>query len=173
MGYGVSARAYLERAKERLLEDSKESLFYAAFELRCSVEARQSEYIDAMKNYARMKKTRSWEVNKSQKELERVFRGRTKIVRIQIMGEKDDLIHESYYTPVQRKLARNTGRLGIYLHVMDRYRDEDDEWWDKTRSELLQFYRQVWISCRGNMLASTSYGSVGKGVLSSDRSYRR
>jgi hypothetical protein len=36
---------------------------------------------------------------------------------------------------------------------MTRYREDDDPWWNETRSELLGFYRQVWIACRGRMMA--------------------
>ncbi len=35
--YSIAPSAYLNRAKERLLEQRVESLFYAAFELRCFV----------------------------------------------------------------------------------------------------------------------------------------
>jgi hypothetical protein len=153
MGYGVTARSYLQRARDRLLEDNKEALFYAAFELRCSVEARQDEYINAMKKYTRMKRTRSWKISESQRELEKIFRGGEIIVRLTITSNESDFKHESYHTPVSNRLANNMGRIGEYLHAMRRYARDDDPWWNETRSQLIELYKQVWISCRGNMLA--------------------
>jgi hypothetical protein len=51
--YGVNGDAYLARAKSQLERNNPEALFYAALELRCFVEARQDDYLDAQKRYAR------------------------------------------------------------------------------------------------------------------------
>ena len=60
--YGFKSRDYLKRAKARLNEDKGESLFYAALELRCGIEARLHEYT------VRIPKTRSsekmWQIGK-------------------------------------------------------------------------------------------------------------
>lgn len=51
--YWVGARSYLERAKARLEDATHVSLFYAAYEIRCAVEARQDEYLKAQEQYAK------------------------------------------------------------------------------------------------------------------------
>jgi hypothetical protein len=153
MVYDVSARSYLERANDCLLERSQKALFYAAFELRCSVEARQAQYIDAMKRYTKMKRTRSWEIGKSQRELEKIFRDGKMIVKLRIASADSDFYHESYYTPVSKQLANDAERLGEYLHARRHYVVDNDPWWSEIRSYLIEIYGQAWISCRGNILA--------------------
>ena len=61
MGYGVHSESYLERARKRLDEGTLEGLFYAALELRCGVEARLHQYLEAYKRIA-LKKKRKWRI---------------------------------------------------------------------------------------------------------------
>ncbi|MGI2856448.1 hypothetical protein ACRTDR_20040 [Shewanella algae] len=55
MSYGVSSKDYLSRAKELIAEDRIESLFYAAFEIRCGIEARMNEYLEVQKHISNKK----------------------------------------------------------------------------------------------------------------------
>jgi hypothetical protein len=52
MPYGIHARDYLTRARLRLDEQSPAGLFYAAFELRCGIESRLRQYIEAQRGNA-------------------------------------------------------------------------------------------------------------------------
>ncbi len=54
MKYGTHSRGYLARARQRLDEGSFESLFYAAFELRCGIEARLQQYEEALVNITKV-----------------------------------------------------------------------------------------------------------------------
>ena len=49
MVYGINAESYLSRARKQLDEGTQNGLFYSAFELRCGVETRLHEYLDAYK----------------------------------------------------------------------------------------------------------------------------
>ena len=44
--YKITSRDYLSRARICLDEGSNRFLFYAAFELRCGIEARMREYLE-------------------------------------------------------------------------------------------------------------------------------
>ncbi len=54
--YLVNSRNYLLRARKRLDEKTPASLFYAAFELRCGVESRMQEYLDAQDHISQRRK---------------------------------------------------------------------------------------------------------------------
>lgn len=56
MEYSVNSKAYLNRARRQLDENTKEALFYAAFELRCGIESRLLQYWEANKHIHLMKK---------------------------------------------------------------------------------------------------------------------
>lgn len=47
MNNSCGSEAYLDRAKDCLEEGNPRNLFYAAFELRCFVERRQQDYLEA------------------------------------------------------------------------------------------------------------------------------
>jgi hypothetical protein len=135
-----------------LLDERKEALFYAALELRCCVEARQGAYAEAQREYIRRRKIREWKIAEVRILLERVFDS-GKIAQIIFENETKTLRYTSYYTPVTRHLANVAEQLGRYLHSLDRVRDDQDPWWERTRSHLIEVYRKAWIACRGDMLA--------------------
>ena len=61
--YGLHAREYLARARACLAEKSAPSLFWAAFELRCGIEARLQQYVEAQReNTAKIKQ--GWRIAK-------------------------------------------------------------------------------------------------------------
>lgn len=63
MSYGTHSKDYLTRARQRLDEGSPESLFYAAFELRCGIEARLQQYEEALANIAKIRRA-GWRIPK-------------------------------------------------------------------------------------------------------------
>jgi hypothetical protein len=54
--YGADVYAYLVRARGQLDSQGYDALFYAAFELRCAVESRLQQYLNAREDIAKHKK---------------------------------------------------------------------------------------------------------------------
>jgi len=81
MSYGIASRDYLKRAQKCLNRGDCESLFYAAFEIRCGVEARMQEYLEVQKHIAK-KKRQGWQVVKLARNIEDAFR----------LGDKDAVL---------------------------------------------------------------------------------
>ena len=156
--YGVSSRSYLSRARDCLLNGGLRYLFYAAFELRCCVEARQDEYLEAQKRYRRSS-PRSWEINKKSKELERIF-AQDKIVRVTLSGGCLGSI-TLYHVPVNINLRKQAQKIGEYMHAMLKSRPVDDEWWQDFNRQILEIYRSAWLTCQGHLLCPLFLHSDG------------
>ena len=50
MDYRIHSRDYLQRARKRLDSGTPDALFHAAFELRCGIEARMQQYLEAQEH---------------------------------------------------------------------------------------------------------------------------
>jgi hypothetical protein len=148
MSYSVSSRAYLARANQRLREQTLESLFYAALELRCCVETRQEEYATAL-DFLKTK-VKPWKIGKTAMTLERVFESK-QIAHITLSFD-DSRQFDLYYTPVQGKLYGAAERLGALLHRMEAFKADTDPFWTMTRTELQNIYREAWLACQGTLL---------------------
>ena len=104
--YGINARDYLRRARERVDEQSQESLFYAAFELRAGIEARLRQYLQTEKDRQKRRK-RGWTVSKLGKESERAFRTGDAIRQLTVTDlESSTICFRALYTPVTKKLRK-------------------------------------------------------------------
>src|SRR5437867_3708509 len=104
MTYDVSSRGYLARARVRLDEETPESLFYAAFELRCGIETRLQDYLEAHTEALDLRRV-GWRITFMGKTLEREFSSGEKIARVRVY--RDDggaLIGTWYHTPVSPSL---------------------------------------------------------------------
>ena len=77
--YGLHARDYLARACACLAEGSRAALFYAAFELRCGIEARLQQYLEAQREKTRKIK-QGWRIAKLARHVERRFKTGDKVV---------------------------------------------------------------------------------------------
>ncbi len=83
-------------------EGSFESLFCAAFELRCGIEVQQ--YEKALVNITKIKRA-GWKVPKLAKNLEKVFTTGDKIARVDFCDSATEKVRCSlYYTPVNKNL---------------------------------------------------------------------
>jgi hypothetical protein len=150
--YGVSAEAYLDRAGSKLRERTNEGLFYAAFELRCFVEARQDEYLDAQRKYAKSIPA-GHQIGKQGKVLDAIFHSDL-IQHIQwLMKGEDAVMFEAFHVPVTSQLRNGAERLGDLLHHQRKWRASDDAWWAQTRKLLVDLYRLAW-TCRQGLLVS-------------------
>ena len=138
MPYGVSARDYLERAKQRLSEGTLEGMFYAALELRSGVEARLQEYLEPHEHIAANRRT-DWKVKNLHRTAEEAFQLGDQVARIAILDMKTrKVIATFYYTPVQERLKSLAERFGDYLHAARRRRDDSDPFWVQLRAELTE-----------------------------------
>lgn len=150
--YPISSRDYLMRAETRLEEISYESMFYAAFELRCGIEARLQEY---MENWSHIpeKRKKGWQFVKLGRSLESAFRTGDKVVRWEVweLGTRRTIAC-FYHTPVSRRLRDQGGRLGGYLHVMKHWRPADDPWWDEFRANLIDASAGLRFANTGTLL---------------------
>lgn len=136
MYHGISSRDYLSRAQERLREGKLESLFYAAFELRCGIESRMQQYLNAQEFVSKSKK-KGWQIAKLGKNIEQVFKMGDRVAEFAVIEkETGSIIDKFYYTPVTSKLREMGERLGDLLHAMKKSRKEDDKWWYDTRKYL-------------------------------------
>jgi hypothetical protein len=117
MTYGITSRDYLARAKRCLANNDHESLFYAAFELRCGVEARMQDYLDVQEHISK-KKRQVWQVAKLARNIEDVFRLGEKgaVLRVRDRATRR-LLFEARYTPVKRSLRDMAEKLGNELHM--------------------------------------------------------
>lgn len=123
--YGTHARDYLARARTRLDENSAEALFYAAFELRCGIEARLHQYLEAQRgNKKRIRQ--GWRIAKLAKDLDRYFRTGDKVIRIAMRERNGPPFYVLMYTPVTSRLQNLGERIGNLMHIPIRYRPPED-----------------------------------------------
>lgn len=149
--YQVSTQAYLKRARDQLSRGSAQSLFYAAFELRCFVESRQNEYLEAQKAYARSI-PRHWKIGQQGAALYAIFKSE----RIQFVSWRvgDDVIFEAHYVPVAGDLRKAAQKqLGDLLHAQNNVAALNETWWKKTAADLHNMYELAWQCSQGRLLS--------------------
>lgn len=156
MDYAIAPQAYLARARERLLSERNEELFYAAFELRCAVEKRYADYLDALEYY-KGQKTKTWHLSDASRKIERLWK-HPKIAKLTYIFDYNEF--PTYYTPIPSRVTRAAEKLGSLLHSQPRVRAATDGWWDSTRSQLIELYRGAWAACRGEHMAPPLWDSV-------------
>ncbi|MBB5985639.1 hypothetical protein [Sphingobium lignivorans] len=158
--YGVSASSYLRRARERVLDGTKAALFYAALELRCCVEARQAEYIEHLSAY-KGQKLRPYRLGENRSKIAKISGG--KLIAKLTFELGDGEVLEGYHTPVPASLVRYCEKhLDNLRHAQSRFRGHDDEFWNRTRTDLIAHYRLAWISCQGNMMVPPLWSANSK-----------
>jgi len=152
MEYQVSSREYLYRAKSRLAEGTNESLFYAAFELRCGIEARMQEYLNAWSHISKKKK-KGWQIAALGRNIENAFKTGNRIVRWAVLSqETEKLIVSYYYTPVSENIKKAAEELGNYMHSMKIYKNTSDPFWLDFRNKLDDIYKKLLAANTGTLL---------------------
>ncbi|WP_414814962.1 hypothetical protein [Rhizobium sp. IY2] len=149
MGYGVSSRSYLKRAKCRINENTDEGLFYAALELRSFLEARQDEYLDAQRTYAKSMPA-AWETSKQWKALQRISKS-DKIQHLNF-SFSDGWTLEAFHVPVTETFRKATEKLSDMLHAQAVYRPPESPWWEEARHKVIAVYRSAWLCQQGTLL---------------------
>ena len=115
-GYDVFSRSYLQRARNRLDENTTEALFYAAFELRCGIEVRMQEYLEAQEHLTASKR-KGWQIPRLGRNLEQAFRLGDRVAQLTFTDpETRRPLQVLYYTPVTSTLQREAGQLDQYRH---------------------------------------------------------
>jgi hypothetical protein len=153
MPYSTHARDYLARARLRLDEQSPEGLFYAAFELRCGIESRLQQYIEAQRGNATRKK-QGWRIVKLAKDLERHFKTGDKLIRL-VMRESDSQpFYVLMYTPVTAQFRKMGEKLGNLMHAPVQYHPPDNPWWKETRDGLEAVWVELKKATRGNLMGA-------------------
>jgi hypothetical protein len=163
-GYFVSSRDYLQRAKMRLAEGTPENLFYAAFELRCGVEVRMQEYLNAQDQISKSLK-KGWQIAKLGRNIEQVFKVGDKVVQIIMRRANDkELIQVIYYTPVIKELRDKAESINSYMHSQKKYHHLDSSWWADFRQLLEEVYRLLKIANTGTLLGPPMW-NLKTGIL--------
>jgi hypothetical protein len=146
----VSAKGHLRRAKVLLSSKQLANLTYAALELRCCIETRQADYLNAM-SWLKAPKTKRWEIGKISRALERYWQD-PKIARIVYNFPSGDWA--TYFTPVTKSLVETSAKVtGMLLHAIEDDVASQPGWWEDRREGLLALYREAWIACRGEHIA--------------------
>ncbi|CAH0132510.1 hypothetical protein SRABI05_00082 [Agrobacterium fabrum] len=149
-GYGIESCDYLSRAKDRIAESTKASLFYAALELRCYVECRQAEYLDAQRAFVKSVPP-AWKIGNQWRTLQKVMKGH-QIQHIRMIYSQIFSL-DGYYVPVSDALKNGAERMSELIHAQLKAYGDGDAWWDKKREEIIALYRLAWVCQQGNMLA--------------------
>jgi hypothetical protein len=151
--YGIHARDYLARARSRLDEKTPEGLFYAAFELRCGVESRLQQYLEAHEETQRHGK-RGWRIPELANDLAKHFDTGDKVIRVVAIDATATVVISFLYTPVTQPLRSAAGRLGGLLHSQARHHAPKDPWWGETSDFLEESWRLLSDATQGNLLGA-------------------
>ena len=162
--YSVDIYHHLRRARVQLDSGKHESLFYAAFELRCGVEARLQEYLEARDDIAKKKK-KGWKVAAAGKELDKAFKNGLRIVEIVIYSPATGDSAPFFHTPVQPELRTAVGQLGDLLHAQADTISGDSPWWAQTREFLEEVFVMAADLARGTLLAPVLQSPTGQMTL--------
>ncbi len=153
MEFGFKASDYLQRAKTRLAENTNESLFYAAFELRCGIEARLKEYFDAQAETTK-KKREGWKISKLAKQVESTFKSRERVILLVVFdAETKELISEALYTPVTKMLQKLGEQLGEFLHAPDKQKYKNLKWLEDLKLKTTAASKELEIAVSGKLMA--------------------
>lgn len=149
--YGVSAEDYLRRARKRLRAGSVDDLFYAAFELRCGIEARMREYLELRDEVAEKRK-KEWRINRLGETIEKALKVTDRIAVIKFKQKDGTPIVELRHVPVSRKLREMAERLGDFLHAQRQGAAPSDKRWAEMRSYLAEGCDGLEQACSGTIM---------------------
>lgn len=154
MDYKTATHDYLKRARQQLDNKSCAGLFYAAFELRCGIETRMYRYLEARENITKLKR-KGWKVATMAAQIEGTFNTVGKICVVTLISQKDKFpVTELRFIPISKELKTMAGKLGVYLHAQDSYRNPEDSWWEKTRNFLESVYKELTFISSGTLMGA-------------------
>jgi hypothetical protein len=162
--YDSTSLDYLRRARLRLADGTDETLFYAAFELRCGIEAKLQEHLDVLEDVAKHKK-KGWKIKQAGHEIEKAFATGHKVIEYRIIGEGEKFSFSLFHTPVTPSTQKAGERLGELLHAMKTSRVNEEHWWNRTRSFLIQTADALADVNRGTLAGPILHSATHKGIL--------
>ena len=159
--YAVDIYHHLRRARAQLDSGEHENLFYAAFELRCGVEARIQDYLNARSDISKKKK-KGWKVAAAGRELDKAFTEGLKIVETVLYSPITGKEAPFFHTPVVPQLRQEIGQIGELLHAQKKTIAPDSPFWDETRNLLESIFTMAAESAQGTLLAPILFSPSGK-----------
>lgn len=134
--FDFTARDYLRRARVCLAEGTEAALLYAALELRCGIEARLKEYLEAQTQIDR-KLREGWRIAGMVKSLRRAFDIGDKFLLVRFLDtETGEELLSYIYTPITRKTQKLGAQLGEFLHAPQGKRDT--QWWKRVKTTVTE-----------------------------------
>lgn len=149
--YSSTSEAYLQRARQCLSYNTDEALIYAALELRCGIECRMREYLEAQSHVSKQVKE-GWKIAKLGKGMEQAFGTTEQVIQLNICNESGKSLGVFYYTPVTKRLQQAAQRLGDIVHPPRKQEERDLGWWQSLRHDLENVYDQLHHANLGNCL---------------------
>ena len=133
--YGIAASDYLRRAQKQASKKDSKSLFYAAFELRCGIEARMHEHLEPQGHVSETKKT-EWRIKNLSKTIGKAFGQQDRKQRVTIRTREGREIAVVSYVPVTTTLQKIGEQLGDYLHAQISFDALTSQWWTEFRNMI-------------------------------------
>jgi hypothetical protein len=161
--YGCDVYAYLVRARRQLDRNENEALFYSAFELRCGIEARLQQYLDARIDIAEHKK-KGWKLAASEKELAKAFKRGFGVAEVILSAPEVVGVAHLFHTPVRPSLVKAGEQLGDFLHAIKTDRAHSDQWWTHLRKRLEQTFQSLELASLGTSLAPPMKSPDGRSI---------
>lgn len=158
LSYGISVFDYLNRARQQLDEKTNQSLFYAAFELRCAIEKLVFMRLEAI--YGDWKKIKDWHADKLfSKLIEMDEEAKALWTLVLSSDEKSSAFR---YIPIPEKLVKEDyGKLGNLSHAQKEGRYDFYPWWNEQRAFLEIIYAEVKdIACGSDLLKPPKFRIV-------------
>ena len=110
------------------------------------------EYLSVWEHVSNKKKY-GWQISALDRTIEEAFRTGSKYVRWAVHNkETNELKTCLYHTPVTKALKESGSKLGDYLHAMKDFKANEDEWWEKFRSELALCAKELRVANLGTMI---------------------
>lgn len=141
---------YLKRCKKLRKSGDAPSLFYAALELRCGIEARMKEYAHHAPGLSKSQK-KEWEIKKLGRTLEEAYGLGNKIV-VLLIRVSEAPPTQFLFAPVCDRLQDIGKRLGDYLHPQPEERVDSDDYWEELSSMLNEGCGLLQLACAGEVL---------------------
>ena len=148
--FSISPFGYLKRAKRLLRQTDVASLFYAALELRCAIEARAREQLFSSTNLSN-KARKLWNADKIMRELEKKIYGAKYGITLNfiVRGSKQK-IRPFTYRPIDKNILKAYGKLGNMLHLQRKeisigFIKSNKKWLNKLCADIQE-------RCLGHML---------------------
>jgi hypothetical protein len=151
MFYDTSSRAYLARAKLNFDSENNESLFYAALELRCGVEARLKEYVVKVDTVSLRKIP--WKIKNLEKILAKSSNIHDKRYVFAFIHPKTKERQDVIYNPVSRRLRKIAKTLGDYLHCVDQDRMSKPLFFSEFRQLVKEGIGELALATSGTLIA--------------------